>query len=207
MKTASNRFSNVIKEVASTILKENGFKKQGLNFYKPFDELSHTINIQKDKWNTKELIRFTFNIGVFSNKYWLSEYDYEEKCQLPKFPNESSSIIRERIGELKFGEDYWYTIESQRLEYGLVKELKEDIQKYVLPFLNSITNVRQLIQYLKNNQTAYGADYKLFIILAEEGLMEEAKLVYASMKKSTKQKEQLKFLLKKGIKYKIEEGL
>ena len=206
MKTAANRFSNVIKEVASTILKENGFKKQGLNFYRPIDEISHTINIQKDKWNTKEEIRFTLNIGVFSNKYWLSEFDYDEACKLPKFPNESTSIVRERIGELKLGKDHWYTIESQKLEYALIKELKEDIKKYVLPFLNSITNVNELIQYLKNNQTDHGNDYKLFIMLAEEGFLEEAEVVYSKMKKSTSNIDRLKSLTKKGAGYKIEKS-
>lgn len=178
MKTVSQRFSNVLKEGICPILKENGFRRKGQNFFKPLDEVGHIINIQKDKWNSKDEIKFTINIGVFSNIYWLSELDFENTKILPEFPKESESIIRKRIGELKYGEDYWYSIESQRSERKLIKDVASDIENYVTPFFNKIDSSDKLIKHLKSNQNVFGNDFKLFVFLAENGLMEEAQIKF-----------------------------
>lgn len=89
MKTASQRFSNVVKEAITPILKECGFKKKGQNYFKSYGDIGHALNLQKDKWNSKDEIRFTINVGIFSSKFWLSEFDFEEKGKIPEFPKES----------------------------------------------------------------------------------------------------------------------
>lgn len=202
MKTASQRFLTVVKEGINSILKTNGFKKKGQNFFKPIGEIGHIINIQKDKWNTKDEIKFTINVGIFSNKYWLSEFDFDKTRNLSPFPKESESIIREHIGELKSGEDYWYSIESQRIERKLIKDIEKDIDRYVIPFLNSIDSTENLINYLKVDQVKYGNDYKLFIMLAEEGLMDDAQITFDRIMEQceTKHTEQME---EKRLKYKL----
>lgn len=87
---------------------------KGQNYFKSTGELGQTINIQKNKWNSKDEIKFTINMGVFSGKYWLAELDYKKTKEIPLFPKENESIARERTGELKYGKDYCYSIESQK---------------------------------------------------------------------------------------------
>ena len=202
MKSAPQRFSNVLKEGITPILKENGFKKKGQNYYKSIGEIGQTVNIQKDKWNSKDEIKFTINLGIFSEKYWLSEFDFDKTKKIPQLPKESESIIRKRIGELKYGKDFWYSIESQRLEWKLVKDIKEDFVNYILPFFKELDTKDKLINHLKSNQSEYGNDYRLFILLAEEGLKEEAEKVYQKLleNRSEMQIEQIK---EKGNKYNL----
>lgn len=202
MKTASQRFSNVLKKGLIPILKINGFKRQGHNFYKSLDDISHTINIQKDKWSTKDEIKFTFNVGIFSNKYWLSEFDFDNTGFIPAFPKESESIIRKRIGELKFGDDYWYSVESQRLERKLIKDVENDIKEFVLPFLNTINTTKDLINHLKSIQTISENNYKLFIMLAEEGLMDEAQVIFNQIMKQCEERH-IDHMEERRIKYKL----
>jgi hypothetical protein len=203
MRSVSQRFANVVKEGFNPILKQCGFKKKALHYYRKCGAIGHTINIQKDKWNTKESLKFTINIGIFSDKFWLSEYDYEEEKQIPQFRKEVESIIRERIGNLKYGKDFWYSIEPQQLEWGLIKKVKSDLEKYILPFLDSITTKKELIQYLKDNEQKIGYDFKLFITLAEEGMMEDAKEMIPTLIQNCNNENQLEYLLSKRKKYNL----
>jgi hypothetical protein len=164
MKSASQKFSNVLKEGITSILKENGFKKKGQNYFKSVGEIGHAINIQKDKWNSKDEIRFTINLGIFSEKYWLSEFDFDKTHKIPEFPKESESLIRERIGELKYGKDYWYLVEAQKLEWKLIKDIKEDLVNVVLPFFKKLDTTDKLINHLKSNLNENGNDYRLKIM-------------------------------------------
>ena len=68
MKSANQRFSNVVKEGLDHILKENGFKKKGLNFFKLVGDVGQAVQIQKNKWNSKEEVKFTINLGIFSQQ-------------------------------------------------------------------------------------------------------------------------------------------
>ena len=167
MKTASQRFSNVMKEGINPILKENGFKKKGSNYFKSMGEIGHTVNIQKDRWNSKDDIKFTINLGIFSEKYWLNVFDFEKTEEIPLFPKEVESVVRKRVSELKYDRDSWYGIEAQKLEWSLIKEVKGDIEKYALPFFDELDTTEKLIDYLKLNQKITGNDSKLSILIAK----------------------------------------
>ena len=202
MKSAPQRFSNVLKEGITPILKENGFKKKGQNYYKSIGEIGQTVNIQKDKWNSKDEIKFTINLGIFSEKYWLWDVDFDKSKKITQLTKESESIIRKRIGELKYGKDFWYSIESQRLEWKLVKDIKEDFVNYILPFFKELDTKDKLINHLKSNQSEYGNDYRLFILLAEEGLKEEAEKVYQKLLENRSEM-QIVQIKEKGNKYNL----
>lgn len=202
MKSASQRFSNVLKEGITPVLKENGFKKKGQNYYKSIGEIGHAVNIQKDKWNSKDEIKFTINLGIFSKKYWLSEFDFDKTQKIPELPKESESLIRERIGQLKYGKDNWYLIESQKSEWKLVKDIKEDLMNYALPFFKELDTTSKLINHLKSNLSEYGNDYRLMIMLAEEGFKGEAEKVYQKLLGNCSEI-QIKYIKEKGIKYKL----
>ena len=103
---------------------------------------------------------------------------------------------------MKYGKDFWYSIESQRLEWKLVKDIKEDFVNYILPFFKELDTKDKLINHLKSNQSEYGNDYRLFILLAEEGLKEEAEKVYQKLLENRSEM-QIVQIKEKGNKYNL----
>ncbi len=180
MKTATQKFNNVIKEGVKPILKEQGFKKKGLHFFKSLGPIGYALNIQKDRYNTKAEIKFTINVGIYSELYWLSEFDYAKTKVAPEFPKEEECILRARIGMLKYGRDYWYEVSTERMEWTLVKEIHQDVEQYALPFFSIKTN-DELIESLKTEEF----EFKLFILLASTNQQEEAQALFNKLKKSS----------------------
>ncbi|MEO1436461.1 MAG: hypothetical protein AAFV80_13050, partial [Bacteroidota bacterium] len=108
--------------------------------------------------------------------FWLQAFDVDLSGVIPSFPKTFESVIQLRIGELKFGHDLWYEVDSQRTAYNLIRTISKDIEDYILPFLDQFETTDHIIQYLEKHKTIYGNDYKLFILLAEEGLKDQAQI-------------------------------
>ena len=202
MKSAKERFNNVIKEGVAPVLKDNFFKKKGLNFYKDLGHIGHAINIQKDKRNTKDEVRFTINVGIFSKLFWFAEYNYDNEVSHPAFPKEPISIIRKRIGDIKYGYDYWYEVESQIVERKVITECVADCEKYIFPFLNSILTQDDLIKYLKSNLENSHLEYRLFSLFCEIGHKDEARILYQKLILEAEANNK-NWLVGKGKKYNI----
>ena len=90
-------------------LKPSGYKKDGANF-RLFQEdgLCKIINFQRSKWNTKETIEFTINLGIYFEK--------ETIIQNKKF-KEYDCQIRRRI----FEQDKWWLIDIN-CDYNKTRE-------------------------------------------------------------------------------------
>lgn len=117
------------------LLKPIGFKKKGNSFYRIENTICHLINIQKSIYNNSQSVTFTANICV---KYLETDKNIPSVTHFP---------IRERIGSLKEGGDFWYTFDEiqdifiRKQKYQSEKELiLKDIEKYALPFLNKFKN-------------------------------------------------------------------
>ncbi|MFK8004728.1 MAG: DUF4304 domain-containing protein [Saprospiraceae bacterium] len=202
MRSAKERFNNAIEEEIAPFLKKNNFKKKGLSFYKNLGDIGHVINIQKDKWNSQDKIKFTINVGIFSKFYWLAEYNCDHKVSLPLFPHESVSIIRQRIGDIKYGYDYWYKLESQIIERKVISECIADFDKYILPYFNSFLTQEDLIKHLESNLENSTLDYRLFILFCEIGNKNKASILYQKL--ILKAEKNIKdWLIEKGKKYNI----
>lgn len=116
-------------------LKENDFKKRGNHFFKSNGEIGHCVNIQNDKRNNAEEIRFTLNLGIFTYSFWLEHEDYKCSGVAPSFPKEYECAVRERIGELlPTNEDRWYSITSDTDVMKLWTDIEHDLTDYVMPF-------------------------------------------------------------------------
>ena len=59
-------------EKITDYLKENDFKKRGFHFFKSNGSIGYCVNIQNDKWNDANQIRFTLNVGIFTEAFWLN---------------------------------------------------------------------------------------------------------------------------------------
>ncbi len=122
-------------EKITDYLKENDFKKRGNHFFKSNGSIGYCVNIQNDKWNDANQIRFTLNVGIFTGAFWLECEDFKNTGIIPTFPKEYECAIRKRIGGLlPVKEDKWYCITSCTDVMKLWNEIERDLTEYILPF-------------------------------------------------------------------------
>ena len=122
-------------EKITDYLKDNDFKKRGNHFFKSNGSIGYCVNIQNDKWNNANQIRFTLNVGIFTEAFWLECGDFKNIGMIPTFPKEYDCAIRYRIGDLlPVKEDKWYCITSDTDVMKLWSEIERDLTEYILPF-------------------------------------------------------------------------
>lgn len=116
-------------------LKENDFKKRGNHFFQSNGSIGYCMNIQNDKWNNAHQIRFTLNLGIYTERFWLEHEDFKHTGVAPSFPKEYECAVRERIGDLlPTNEDKWYSIISDTDVIKLWDDIEHDLTDYVMPF-------------------------------------------------------------------------
>ena len=139
-------------------LKDDDFKRRGNHFFKRNGAIGYCLNIQNDKWNNREIIRFTLTVGIYTDSFWLEHYDSKHTRIVPSFPKEYDCAIRERIGNLlPVHTDKWYCITSNTDVMKLWEEIEHDLEEYVIPFFdkyNTKSDVvpNQCIYKVRNNE-------------------------------------------------------
>lgn len=131
MQDLAKSLSSIISKTISPLLREQGFKRQGQNFFCDLGEIGQAFNVQKNKWNSKEACSFTFNLGLI-------HYQIHKEAghiALPKFPKEYHCDIRLRIGRLKeYERDFWYEMHQGSSMTNISNLIHRDMVNYVLPF-------------------------------------------------------------------------
>jgi hypothetical protein len=61
-------FDEMMKESISPYLKNQGFKKQNLNFYRQESDLKYLFNFQKNQYNSVDYVGFFINCGIYSEQ-------------------------------------------------------------------------------------------------------------------------------------------
>jgi hypothetical protein len=134
----------IIKELIKPIFKENGFKTSGTTFLKQEEGFVKVFNIQSSKWNHKECVSFTFNIGIFLPM----SYELIRPLPLPKNIKESDCQFKMRISDLLKKEDDWYEVKTgvdiDNLKIEKI-EIYQDIKK-TLEFYNNRNTVEALAE-------------------------------------------------------------
>jgi hypothetical protein len=83
-------------------------RRRGQTFFRREDGNWGLINLQKSTSSTRQLIRFTVNVGIFSERIGSA---YRAPSGGP--PRERLCHYRERIGYLlPVRQDYWWTIDA-----------------------------------------------------------------------------------------------
>ncbi|WP_303031592.1 DUF4304 domain-containing protein [uncultured Duncaniella sp.] len=123
-------------------LQEKGFRKRGYNFFKKNGEIGYCVNIQNDKCNNNDQVRFTLNVGIFTDVFWLEHFDFKHTGVIPTFPKEYDCAIRKRISELlPDHEDKWYSINAETDIDELWNDLEQDLTEYIVPFFSYYNQV------------------------------------------------------------------
>lgn len=139
-------------------LKDDDFKKRGNHFFKRNGEIGYCMNIQNDKWNDAMHIRFTLNLGIYTERFWLEHYDFKHTGIAPAFPKEYECAIRERIGSIiPTNEDKWYCITSDTDVMKLWDDIEHDLTDYVMPFFAGYNTASDVVP----NQCIYQKGCKL----------------------------------------------
>jgi len=182
MKTETQeKFDRIIKESFIEILKPLGFKKKANNFYLQLEKIGHIINIQKSYYSTKDDIRFTINVGIFSPEYWLACFNYHNK-DVPAYPSEPECMIRERISGMRGLRDIWYNITPMTDIEELITEMKYNISSFILPFFEKLNTVQKLINELEASETLLHTAAKM-TFFTELKLLDKARAEYRKISK------------------------
>ena len=131
-----NKFREFLKLV-SPLLKGYGFSRRGQNFYVRRAGNWGVINFQKSQSSTQEKVKFTVNLGIYSQV--LAKFYYKWKEGSP--PRESECHWRERVGLLlPENKDHWWVIDETTLLPSLVKEFGDILPLAVSEIESYITD-------------------------------------------------------------------
>jgi len=145
------------------------------------EKIGHIINIQKSYYSTKDDIRFTINVGIFSPEYWLACFNYHNK-DVPAYPSELECMIRERISGMRGLRDIWYNITPMTDIEELITEMKYNISSFILPFFEKLNTVQKLINELEASETLLHTAAKM-TFFTELKLLDKARAEYRKISK------------------------
>jgi hypothetical protein len=157
-------FDEILKNLVIPFFKDLGFKKNGNGFNKKIGEITQVVNIQKSRWNHKDNVAFTFNIGFFNAEIYI---DFWNKG-IPKFIREYDCQITFRLGQLAKGIDYWYELNENIEKVNLEIEIYENLNNYLKPLIEKtidLNSLNELIQNDKNIEITTAELYKIKIFL------------------------------------------
>jgi hypothetical protein len=166
-------FDEILKNLVVPFFKELGFKKSGNGFNRKTGEITQAVNIQKSKWNDKDNVSFTFNIGFFNAEIY---EDFWNKG-IPKFIREYDCQITFRLGHIIKGNDYWYELNENIEKVNLEIEIYENLNCYLKPLIEKtidLNSLKDLIIADKNVEVTTAEIYKIKIFL-KVGETEKAK--------------------------------
>lgn len=140
----------LLKQLVSAIhpdLKAYGFAKTGNYFHLKRDNNWGVINFQKSQGSTKEITRFTINIGTCSNA--IRQFDDYESSKRPATYDCHWSF---RIGHL-IPENYdkWWDIDNTvGLPISLIEEIRTALLQFGIPAIEQHISDNQLIELWLN---------------------------------------------------------
>jgi hypothetical protein len=91
----SKLIDELIKTSLASLMKAEGFRKSGPNFWKDSGEWIDVLNIQKSHWNDAWEASFYINIGV----YWKAFHRDQGSEYKSKFPREYDCTVFSRVQE------------------------------------------------------------------------------------------------------------
>lgn len=165
------KFNQLLKDTIKPFLKENGFIKKGMNFYRKKDEMIYLINFQNSQGNTFEQTKFYINCGVHSTKI----DTIIGKLELPE-PKEYECYFRNRISSINKLNDDGYLINEDtdlpNLSLTIITDLEATISMFIkikttndltdlMITKNGLDNYIELFEYLI--QTENKEDLTLFV--------------------------------------------
>ena len=138
----AKRIKLIVDRGLAPSLKQTGFRRSAMTFYRQNGEALQVVNVQPNRWNSNESGSFTINVGV----------DFAEVAKLmpgylpmPRTPKEYCCILRIRVGDLMpTGKDHWWTIAPNTNVEELSAELVGVWTSNIEPWLEKLKTVSSL---------------------------------------------------------------
>ena len=161
-------FETLINQTAKPLLKENGFVKKGLNFFKKQNELIYIINFQKSSTNSPFETKFYINCGVYAPTFDTALGKYA-----PLYPKEYECHFRERISAILKEKD-GYLIDQNTDISELSKKLTRDLNM-VIKFFDEIKSADELMKILlaKGGLNLIDTIFEYFLVSKNEKIFIE----------------------------------
>lgn len=156
------KFNQVIAGTVKPLLKEEGFGKNGMNFYKRKEDLIFLFNFQNSQGNTPGQTKFYINCGIHSTK--IDQVIGKTERSDPK---ESDCYFRDRISAIVKSEKDGYVITLETDLHTLGLTVDADL-KAAMAMFNNITSTDDLIDLMieKNGLNNYRELFK-YLLLTE----------------------------------------
>lgn len=109
-----------------------GFKRKGSSFYIKRDCNVGILNVQKSRWNTKEQISFTINVGIFCNRIaqFVDGVENDHPCVW-------DCHLKQRIGFLMPDKkDMWWSLTSEEAP-GLREQVASLVSDIAIPYVQN----------------------------------------------------------------------
>lgn len=142
-----DKFKQIINKIVKPLLKESGFGKKALNFYKNDNGLIFLINIQKSHGNSTKELGFYINCAIHSHLI-----DEELGDEINKFPKEYECQYCERIEKISHQASEKFIINSNTNIDLLQKQLKSSLDD-TLKYFSKITDTKSFVQLMSNSGT------------------------------------------------------
>ena len=135
------KFDELIAQV-KPLFKDNGFTKNGLNFYKNTPEFIYVVNFQKSSGNTAFETRFYVNCGIYGA--FVGAVTGKETVLKPK---EYECHFRDRISSITDSKTLYYEINENTDTVALCENLTSDLRA-VFRFFDTVKTERNLIDLM-----------------------------------------------------------
>ena len=135
------KFDGLIAQV-KPLFKDNGFTKNGLNFYKNTPEFICVVNLQKSSGNTAFEIRFYLNCGIYG-----AFIDVATRKETVLKPKEYECHFRDRISSIAGSKTAYYEINENTDTVALCQNLTSDL-RVVFRFFDEIKIEQNLIDLM-----------------------------------------------------------
>ena len=160
------KFDELIAQV-KPLFKDNGFTKNGLNFYKNTPEFIYVVNFQKSSGNSVFKTRFYVNCGIYGA--FIDAATGKETISKPK---EYECHFRDRISSLIGSKTPYYEINENTDTARLCENLTSDLRA-VFRFFDEIKTERNFIDLMleRNSLAVIDQLFEYLLIKREQEIL------------------------------------
>lgn len=138
----SKLIDELVKNYLAPLMKSEGFRKSGQNFWRDSEESIDVLNIQKSQWNDAREASFYINLGT----YWKSFHQNQGTEYNSKFPREYDCTVFSRVEE---PEEQAWTLQpnSETSRVGVI--LVGTVQEIAFPWFEKMHTYDGTLNYLR----------------------------------------------------------
>jgi hypothetical protein len=163
MSEIGKRIAAVVDSGLGPLLKEQGFRRNGINYHRNEGDGIQVVTIQSSQRNYAESGKFRINFGVHFPEVAKVLHGSD---MMPKIPRESSCILR-AIGSFP---DRWWKIDSAADTASLASNLRLYWLETVWPWLESNKRLPDAAKTLESTNRAAAAAARLVLGQRDEAV-------------------------------------